>query len=278
MRIALAQHRAAVNDPDANLKRGLDICREAAAEGTDLLVFPEMWSTGYGTPPRVPDARAAWEACAMGPDSQWLEAFRRSAREHDMAVVVTYLQGGANGLGNAATLIDRQGRDLLTYTKVHTCDFTWEEALTPGGTFDVVRLDTGADHVDVGIMLCFDREFPEASRALALGGAELVVTPNACLLCDDRIGQFRARAFENMAAHAMANYPAPRMNGRSCVFDGMAFRDGRPRDHCLAEADHQPGMVLIDLDLRMLRHYRSTQVWGPNARHPGAYRRLTERS
>ncbi|MBE2997226.1 carbon-nitrogen hydrolase family protein [Nocardiopsis sp. HNM0947] len=267
-----------MNDPDSNLHRGLDICREAAAEGADLLVFPEMWSTGYGTPPRAPDARFVWENLAIGPGSQWLEAFRGAARENDMAVVVTYLRDGVNGLGNAATLIDRRGRDLLTYNKVHTCDFTWEAGLTAGEEFDVVRLDTGTEHVDVGMMICFDREFPESARSLALGGAELVVTPNACLLCDDRVGQYRARAFENMAVHAMANYPAPRMNGRSCVFDGMAFRDGRPRDHRLVEADHRPGLVLADLDLRLLRKYRSAQIWGPGTRHPSAYSRLTEQS
>lgn len=168
MRIALAQFRAAANDPETNLHRGLDICREAAAVGADLLVFPEMWSTGYGARPREPKARAAWERGAIRPDSHWLESFRESAREHDMAVVATYVQAGPAGPANAATLIDRRGQDLLTHTKVHTCDFTWEEALVPGADFDVARLDTRAGHIDVGIMICFDREFPESSRALAV--------------------------------------------------------------------------------------------------------------
>jgi len=145
MRIALAQFRAAANDPETNLHRGLDICREAAAVGADLLVFPEMWSTGYGARPREPKARAAWERGAIRPDSHWLESFRESAREHDMAVVATYVQAGPAGPANAATLIDRRGQDLLTHTKVHTCDFTWEEALVPGADFDVARLDTRAE-------------------------------------------------------------------------------------------------------------------------------------
>ena len=77
-------------------------------------------------------------------------------------------------------------------------------------------------------------------RALMLNGAEHIVTPNTCPLTDHRIGQFRARAFENMLAVAMANYP--RVGGRSCAFDGIAVApDGGPRDHCVAQAGRRGG-------------------------------------
>src|SRR4051794_38026705 len=58
-------------------------------------------------------------------------------------------------------------------------------------------------------MICYDREFPESARVLMLGGAELILTPNACGLDADRLGQFRARAYENMVGVAMANYATP---------------------------------------------------------------------
>ncbi len=130
----------------------------------------------------------------------------------------------------------------------------------------MATLDTAGGPVRVGVMICFDREFPESARALMLGGAEVIVTPNACPLTDDRVGQFRARAFENMLAAAMASYP--RFGGRSCVFDGIAFApDGGPRDHRVAEAAPGEGIVLARLDLDALRFYRQA---GPLA---DAYRR-----
>ena len=81
--------------------------------------------------------------------------------------------------------------------------------MTPGDGFRVADLDTRAGTVRVGLMICYDREFPESARVLMLGGAELILTPNACGLDADRLGQFRARAYENMVGVAMANYATP---------------------------------------------------------------------
>jgi predicted amidohydrolase len=110
-----------------------------------------------------------------------------------------------------------------------------EAALTPGDAFPTADLHIADGHVRIGVMVCFDREFPESARALMLGGAEVILTPNACLLGDDRVGQLRARAFENMVGVAMANYAAPEpadpggCDGRSVAFSGICFApDGRP--------------------------------------------------
>ena len=72
-------------------------------------------------------------------------------------------------------------------------------------------------------MICYDREFPESARILMLVGAELILVPNACNLEQNRLGQFKARAFENMVGLAMANYAAPRCNGHSMAVSPIAF-------------------------------------------------------
>ena len=77
-------------------------------------------------------------------------------------------------------LFDRFGNRKLTYAKVHTCDFDVERNLTPGEGFSTVALDTACGEVQVGAMICFDREFPESARILMLQGAELILVPNAC--------------------------------------------------------------------------------------------------
>jgi len=99
---------------------------------------------------------------------------------------------------NPALLIDRHGQDVLCYAKVHTCDWGMESALTPGEFFEVARLDIEGGYVDLGVMICADREFPESARELMLGGAELILVPNACPMAGERTYQLRSRAFENM--------------------------------------------------------------------------------
>jgi predicted amidohydrolase len=124
----------------------------------------------------------------------------------------------------------------------------------------------------VGAMICFDREFPESARILMLKGAEIIVTPNACELEINRIGQFRARAFENMVGMAMANYAAPQANGHSLAYDARAFyRDGRPRDPLIIEAGENEGIYLAKFDMDAIRAYRQREVWGNAFRKPRAY-------
>jgi predicted amidohydrolase len=271
LRLALLQLAAGANQQE-NLIRGLEACGEAAAGGADLALFPEMWQIGYSPCPEDPAARQAWQDQSISPDDLWLQAFRDQANRLGMAIVVTYLQRGQEAPRNAALLIDRTGRSVSTYAKVHTCDFSAEAALCPGSGFGVATLDTRHGPLQVGMMICYDREFPESARVLMLRGAELIVTPNACELGPDRIGQFRARAFENMVAVAMANYPAPQFDGRSCAFDGMAFRpDGTNRDHTLVLAGPEPGIVYADIDLTELRDYRRRETWGDAYRKPYAY-------
>ena len=177
---------------------------------------------------------------------------------------------------DTVALIDRQGEIVLRYAKVHTCDFDLEAACTPGDGFPVCRLNTGHGLVNIGAMICFDREFPESARILMLKGAEVILTPNACELEANRLGQFRARAFENMVGVAMANYGAPQENGHSVAFDGIAFdAQGRSRDMLIVEAGDREDVYLAAFDLDALRAYRQREVSGNAFRRPDHYGLLT---
>ena len=272
LRVALLQIAAAAGDPGENLERGLAACRVASEGGADIALFPEMWQIGYAPCPDDDAGRKVWTNKAVEIGDDWLERFRTIAIELDMGVVITYLQRWRAGPRNAATLIDRTGAFVATYAKVHTCDFSMEAALTPGDAFHVASLSTAKGQVRIGMMICYDWEFPESARALMLDGAEVILTPNACELNEDRIGQFRTRAFENMVAVAMTNYPAPHCNGHSCAFDGVAYLSGdTDRDHRIIEAGPEPGVVFADVDLDLLRQYRKNEVWGDAYRKPYAY-------
>jgi predicted amidohydrolase len=276
--IALLQLAPHGPDQAANLDKGLAACRQARALGADVALFPEMWNIGYMLPdPADAEAVHRWASWAMDEEDAFVHRHRELASELEMAIAVTYLQRWHPAPRNVVSLVDRHGDIVLTYAKVHTCDFDREAALTPGDGFRVGTLDTAAGPVQVGAMICMDREFPESARVLMLQGAELILVPNACEMEINRRAQLRARAYENMLAVALTNYPAPCCGGRSVVYDGMAFAssegtgDGVSRDMRLVEAGEEEGVFLARLDLDALRAYRAYETWGNAYRRPGAY-------
>jgi N-carbamoylputrescine amidase len=296
--VALLQMTACGNDQAANREKGEAFCRRARAMGADVAVFPEMWNVGYtpaapwdpaydlwrapacwpgAKPPEgpPPPLDAVWAGQAIGRDDPFVSHFQALARTLEMAVVLTYLERWDGLPRNAASVIDRHGALLMTYAKVHTCDFSMDEAaLTPGDDFPVCTLDTAGGPVEIGVMICYDREFPESARILMLRGAEVILTPNACDLEAHRLRQFQTRAYENMVAVAMANYAGPRM-GHSVAYDPMAFDEKGSRDTLVVEAGEQEGIYLAPFDLDQIRDYRQRETWGHAFRRPHRYGALT---
>ena len=244
--------------------------------GADIALFPEMWSNGY----HIPVNREALKAEAVDAGGEFVAAFGRLAAELDMAVAVTFLERYEPLPRNTMVLFDRHGENMLTYAKVHTCDFGEECRLTPGDGFSVTELDTAAGIVKVGAMICYDREFPESARILMLQGAEIVLVPNACPMEINRLTQLRSRAYENMMGIATCNYPCgqPDCNGHSTAFDGVAYLPDASgsRDTCIQEAGGEEGIYLAEFDLDLLRDYRKNEVHGNAYRHPQKYHILIE--
>lgn len=273
LRIALLQMASCGHDQDAALATGDTWCRRAAQMGADIALFPEMWNVGYTFfDPEVSGAQEQWLSLAIAQDEPFFEHFRALAAELDMAIALTFLQRWEERPRNSVAIIDRHGEIALTYAKVHTCDFDAEALLTAGEEFPVCDLDTAAGPVQVGAMICYDREFPESARILMLGGAEAILVPNACRVEENRLAQLRTRAYENMLCVAMTNYAPQRGNGHSVAFDGMAFdRDENRRDMLIVEAGEAEGVYLACVDLERLRQYRQAETWGNAFRRPRLY-------
>jgi predicted amidohydrolase len=286
LRVGLLQMASGGLEPGLNLAKGDQFCRRASVLGADIALFPEMWNIGYaihGPAGGVDD----WLSHAVPLDGPYVEHFRSLARELDLAIALSLLEARTDGPCNSAALIDRAGEIRLVYSKVHTCVFGPEGLLTPGGALRVVALDTRHGPVEVGLMICYDREFPETARLLMLQGAEIILTPNACQLETNRLGQFRTRAFENMVGMAMANYAfdpeqsdsAPnensRFNGHSVAFSPVAFtEDGRSLDTLVVEAGEAEGVFIAEFDLESIRRYREYAHWGAAYRRPDQYELL----
>ncbi len=274
VKIALLQLVSGGEDQAANCAKGEAFCRQARQMGADIALFPEMWNIGYTfCDATQPEAIQRWQARAIDAQSPFVAHFKALAGELDMAIALTYLERWKGLPRNSVSLIDRHGNIALTYAKVHTCDFDQEAALTPGDDFTVCTLDTAHGDVNIGAMICYDREFPESARILMLKGAELILTPNACGMEAHRIAQFRTRAYENMVGVALANYAAPQNNGHSIAFDAIAFEgeDGPSRDTLIIEAGEQEGIFVAPFDMDKLRDYREREAWGNSYRKPRSY-------
>lgn len=275
LKVALLQLRPG-ESIEENLQKGLTACRQAKEMGADIALFPEMWSVGY----RIPENVEALKKSAVSVESDFIKSYKELAKELDMAVAVTLLEDWEPLPRNTMVLIDRYGHNVLTYAKVHTCDFGEECRLTPGDDFYVADLDTAKGTVKTGAMICYDREFPESARILMLKGAELILTPNACPMEINRISQLRARAYENMLGIATVNYPAghPDCNGHSTAFDGIAYKPELPesRDTMLLDAGEEEGIYLADFPIADIRAYRSREVHGNAYRRPDLYGPLVE--
>ncbi len=263
---------------EGNLIKGLEYCRRARELGAHVALFPEMWSVGY----HIPDDLDELLGSAVSADSEFVQSFGQLAKELNMAIGITLLEQYDPLPRNTLCLFDRFGNKVLTYAKVHTCDFGDECKLTAGDDFYVADLNTEQGLVKIGAMICYDREFPESARILMLKGAEIILVPNACPMEINRISQLRGRAYENMVGIATVNYPKgkPDCNGHSTAFDGIAYRPSEcgSRDTLIVEAGEREGIYIADFPVAEIREYRSREVHGNAYRHPRKYKLLVSES
>ena len=146
--------------------------------------------------------------------------------------------------------------------------------MTSGKQFFVCDLDTAKGKVKIGIMICFDREFPESARILMLKGAEIILVPNACPLKNDpflddvRIAQLRSRALENMIGIAVTNYPFSYLN---CDGQSSAYN---PNGSIIFQANEKEGIYITKFDIEKIRNFRKEEVWGNTYRKPQYYKEL----
>ena len=264
------------NDLEANLEIGKKACIEAKEKGADIALFPEMWSDGY----KLPQDEDELNKLAIRKDSEFISEFQKLSTELQMAIGITFIEANDPKPLNSVIFFDRFGKEILHYSKLHTCAFADEKVLAGGNDFYVADLDFGEGTIKIGSMICFDREFPESARILMLKGAELILAPNACPMEINRLSALRTRAYENMVAVATCNYPEghPDCNGRSTLFDGVPWLREEPgaRDMCVFEAPCEPGVYVAELDLDILRAHRSNDIMGDKYRHPQKYAILSD--
>lgn len=233
MKIAALQMQSVLADVSANLARIEHAAKEAASQGAALLIAPELAVTGYG----AGEAMASLASPAGGEVEQRLG---KIARTHSIAIVAGFAERDGNIVYNSALFVDDTGNSHI-YRKSHLYgDYERGLFTAEKPTADVIDYRG----ITFGMLICYDVEFPENVRRLALAGAELVVVPTA--LPKGTSGSFiaqtliRTRAFENQVHVAYVNHAggdgAFDYAGLSCI----ASPDGR----YLAQASEQSEALL----------------------------------
>lgn len=262
-KVAILQKRAVNAEINRNVKSIITAMKEAAENNADILLLPECFITGYDLP-------MTYEK-SIDDNDERIERVCRSAKEYQIGVVLTAFTKGNTQPQNSAFVIDKSGNILMKYSKVHTCDFADERTVESGKEFKVCNFEG----IQLGIMICYDREYPESARILMLKGAEVILVPNDCGSMQPRINALSTRAYENMVAVAMAN-PNGENAGRSCAYSPICWdRDGKCVDNTVLLADETTeGIFYAEFDMEAIREYRNREMMGNTFRKVDAYREL----
>ena len=166
VRVACAQIAPRVGDLEGNRQLTRDAVRDGAAAGARIVVLPELATSGY-----VFESAEEARACAEPADGPALSGWSEEAG--DAVVVGGFCELGADGLlYNSAAVVDASGV-LAVYRKIHLWDR--ERLFFDPGSEPAPVIETAWGRIGVGV--CYDLNFPELARGLALAGADLVALP-----------------------------------------------------------------------------------------------------
>lgn len=222
-------------------------CAQARAQGADLLVTPEMFCTGYAI---GAEHVAALAEPADGPLAQAVAAI---ARRHHIAIAYGYPEQNPNGQPfNAAQAIAPDGTRLMNTRKTHLFGDLDRAQFSAGDMASQVFTWHGWC---LGLLICYDVEFPEAVRGLALQGADAVLVPTANMEPFDEVQRvlLPARALENSLYLAYAN--ACGSEG-TLAYNGLSCAIG-PDGNVQHRADKGEQRLIARLDAAALQHRRS---------------------
>lgn len=255
-------------DIEANINRAEDLVRQAAEKGANIILIQELFATPYF----CQDMDAEFFALALPLDENPIIAhFSALAAELGVVLPVSYFERAGKAYFNSLAIIDADGRILGNYRKSHIPDgpgYTEKYYFSPGDTgFRVWKTQFAA----IGCGICWDQWFPEAARAMALMGAEILLYPTAIgSEPQDPTLDSAAHWQRVMQGHAAANLvpvvasnrigPEEGRNGTSLTFYGSSFIADQTGAK-LAEADRGTESVLVEsFDLNAIERQRA--AWG----------------
>jgi predicted amidohydrolase len=235
MKIAVYQGDGVMGEVAANLAVVERVTAEAAAGGAGLVVFPEMFLTGY-------NIGAAVRELAEPSDGPSLAALGEIAQKAGTAIVCGYPERAGDRLFNSAVFLDAEGETLANYRKSQLFGAFEMAYFTPGS--QLVISEFGG--IKVGFLICYDIEFPEPARHLAQAGVQLLLVPTALMAPGVPVARrvVPSRACENQIFVAYANRPGREGDldyvGESCIVG--------PDGDDLARAVAGEALIMAEID------------------------------
>ncbi len=241
-RVACQQLAPVIGDLEANRELCLAAIAEAIDEGAEVVVLPELITSGYMFTSTEEAAQVA-----IAPDHELLREWAAVAKRDDVVVIGGFCEDGGDGrVYNSAAVIDADGVRAV-YRKLHLWDN--EHAIFTPGSESPPVIETGAGRI--GVVICYDLEFPELTRSVALAGAQLLAVPTNWPLFPRPDGERPSEVTIAMATGRI-NKMAVACADRVGAERGQDWTGGATivdPDGWVAAESRAPGMVIADVDL-----------------------------
>lgn len=253
LRVALAQIVAG-GDPAVNLELVADNTARAAERGAQLVLFPEATMRCFGLPLRE---------VAEPVDGPWAKGLWDIADHHALVIIAGMFSPSGDGRVRNTLRAVGPGVDAF-YDKIHLFDafgFSESETVAPGSEPVIIEVAG----VPVGLTTCYDVRFPGLYTALADRGADVICLGASWGAGPGKVDQWRlltrARALDSTAYLIAAGQADPRSVGvsvRSSAPTGIGYSAAiSPYGATLAELESEPGLLLADLDLNLIKEARA---------------------
>ena len=259
---------------EENIAKADKLVREAATNGAQIIILPELFETNYFCQERNYDC---YKLATKTEDNPAIKHFSFVAKELNVVLPISFFEKAGNTTFNTVAIIDADGSVLGTYRKTHIPDDHYYQEkfyFSPGDTgFKVWETAYGT----IGVGICWDQWFPEAARCMALMGAQLLIYPTAIgsepILECDSMPHWRRVMQGHSAANIMPVIAANRIgtetvipsdaNGgqsSSLTFYGSSFITNETGE-IIAEADRtSEKFIMTEIDLDEISEMRSS--WG----------------
>ena len=258
VRAALIQAQANMSKQDA-VDKHIKMIADAAAQGAQVVGLQEIFHGPYFCAEQDPK----WYDTAEPEDGPTVSRMREVAREQGIVLIVPWYEEEQPGVYyNTACVIERDGTIVGKYRKTHIPHVGpcfWEKFYFKPGNLGYPVFDTSVGRI--GLIICYDRHFPEVARELGIKGAEIVFNPSATV---ESLSRYLWEL--EQPAHAVANgfwMAASNRVGVEAPLNPAKFYGSSyfcsPRGKIIAQASDSEDEVLVaDLDLDEIREVRNT--------------------
>jgi len=258
--IALAQADFVFGKPEKNFQKASQMINDAAEKGADIVLLPELWSSGFDL--------VNCREYASSIDEGWFSSMQSAAREHKIALGCSLIEEDHGEFFNTFVFYDSSGTLLGTYRKIHLFQMLGEQDHFQSGT-ELSSFDFNS--VKIGLATCYDLRFPELFRAYAVEGVGLMLI--VAEWPAKRVNHWnlllQARAIENQffvgAVNKVGESKGTRLGGSSAVVN--------PMGEYLVQGGEKESLLIAEINLKEVDKIRR---WMPvlKDRKPDLYQKF----